>query len=142
MRRGGCRDGDDPAPPLPPLKERLGEASRLSHTIWRIVFLVVPIALVAAFVFRPTPIVGVDGGSLAASVGVPVGDARFEPCREAGELWKCSVPGEGQSTPPLDLTLELDWLGCWKPAKTGGRVGAPPTPHGCVTLMDHVEAIE
>ena len=116
----------------------------MSHVIWRIVFLVVPIALVAGFFFRPTPILGVDGKSLAASVGVPVGDVRFEPCTENDEVWTCIVPGESgeEGAPASRLELTVDWLGCWEPKGTSQGTAASDSERGCVTVADHVEAID
>lgn len=116
----------------------------MSHVIWRFLFLAVPIALIAGFLFRPTPIVGVDGDSLAASVGVPVGEVGYQPCTEDGEAWVCTLPGDGERG-SATYSLRVDDLGCWtiEGASGGGPAAAAPVKNeGCVTIADHVKAID
>ena len=113
----------------------------MSHRIFRILFLIVPIGLILAFLFRPTPIVGVDGESLAHSTGVDADQLSLEPCVQEGEdEWKCSIPPEGEGEATVVL-LDLDWQGCWKAeVLENGSVDPPVT--GCVTVMDHIESID
>ncbi len=101
--------------------------------------LVVPIAVIVAFGFRPTPILGVDGKSLAASTGVPVGEVGFEPCAEEGKAWTCTLKGEDSR--PVAYTLDVDWAGCWT-ATVRGSGSDDDALEGCVTITDHVEAID
>ena len=108
--------------------------------------LVVPIALIVGFCLRPTPILGVDGKSLAASVGVPVGTAGFDPCVEEGEEWTCALPSAGESpaeaaAAPLVYTVDVDGLGCWS-ATVRGSGSDDASLEGCVTIVNHVEAID
>jgi len=105
----------------------------------RKLFLVVPIALIVGFGFRPTPILGVDGKSLAASVGVPVGEVGFDPCTEQGETWVCTL--EGSDKRPLAYSLDVNGLGCWT-ATVRGSGSNKNALEGCVTIADHVKAID
>jgi len=105
----------------------------------RKLLLVVPIALLVGFGFRPTPILGVDGKSLAASVGVPVGQTGFDPCTELGETWVCTLQGEGER--PIAYSLDVDGLGCWT-ATVRGSGSDENALEGCVTIADHVKAID
>ncbi|MDQ2675984.1 MAG: hypothetical protein M3Y34_04180 [Actinomycetota bacterium] len=113
----------------------------MSHRILRIVYLVVPIGLIVAFAFRPTPILGVDGESLAASTGADLAHVTFEPCAEQkGDEWTCTLPGEGESA-PTTISLDVGWEGCWT-AKVLQNGSVDPPAEGCVTLMDHFESID
>lgn len=108
--------------------------------------LLVPIALIVGFGFRPTPILGVDGKSLAASVGVPVGTMGFEPCVEEGETWNCVLPGANDSSAdaaarPVAYTIDVDGLGCWT-GTVRGSGSKDAALDGCVTIADHVKAID
>ena len=124
----------------------------MSHTIWRVLYLVVPIALILGFVFRPTPILGVDGESLAASTGAPVNEIDSVPCTQKGEsaggdIWQCTFPGtpadDEDDPPPVPSTysLTVDRLGCWTVESAKGPK-APPETEGCVTMADHVSSID
>lgn len=105
----------------------------------RKLLLIVPIALIAGFGFRPTPILDVDGKSLAASVGVPIGEVGFEPCIEEGEIWVCTLEGPEQSR--IAYSLDVDGLGCWT-ATVRGSGSDENALEGCVTIADHVKAID
>jgi hypothetical protein len=118
----------------------------MSHVIWRVLFLLIPIALIAAFALRPTPILGVDGESLAASTGAPVNELGAEPCTEEGsETWTCTIaadpfpdPGRGG---PTTYSVKVDGLGCW--TIEGGRGPAVPgETDGCVTILNHISSID
>ena len=109
----------------------------------RILALVVPVAVIAAFCLRPTPILGVDGESLAASVGAPGGEAQLAPCeQEEGDedRWRCGLPTAGDPGTPGQTVyvIEVDGLGCW----TARSDSAPSEAafEGCVTIVDHIEA--
>jgi hypothetical protein len=114
------------------------------YGIVRKLSLIVPLAVIVFLGFRPTPILGVDGESLAASVGVPVGVAGFGPCEKQGDEWRCVI-GEVSSSEPY--LVDVDWLGCWAatpevPARLEGQAPGSQRPvlEGCVTIADHVEA--
>jgi hypothetical protein len=111
--------------------------------------LIVPVALIVGFCLRPTPILGVDGESLAASVGVPVGDVGFGPCSEAPlreqseDLWECSLPNDPDS-PDAGTTkysVRTDGLGCWEISGSGDGA-EPEKSDGCVTILDHIQATD
>lgn len=117
----------------------------MSHRILRVLYLVVPLALVAAFLLRPTPIVGVDGESLAASTGAPVNELNSEPCTEDGDLWTCTIAGEPDPEPgdpgPTTYQVEVDSWGCWT-IKGGKGPEVPGVVTGCVTIENHVSSID
>jgi len=118
----------------------------MSHRIFRILYLIVPLALIAAFFLRPTPIVGVDGESLAASTGAPVNEINSVPCtEEQDDVWKCTIPGppseDSETGLPESVStyeVEVDSWGCW----TIARNEAPAETTGCVTIADHVTSID
>ena len=126
----------------------------MSHRILRILFLLIPLGLIAAFCLRPTPIVGVDGESLAASTGAPVNETDAVPCeqeKDDEDKWICTVPGaatpdpaDPNSTVFRDVTayeVTVDSWGCWS---IGGVRGPaePAEDTGCVTIADHVSSID
>ena len=120
----------------------------MSHRIFRVLYLLVPLALIAAFILRPTPIVGVDGESLAASTGAPVNEFNSVPCTEKDEVWTCTIPGppaeeEETGIPETNSTyqVEVDDFGCWKISDIRGS-DKPAETTGCVTIMNHVESID
>jgi hypothetical protein len=113
----------------------------MSHRVLRILYLVVPLGLIVAFVFRPTPILGVDGESLAASAGADAGQLTFEPCAQESEgKWSCSLPPDGEGQPTV-IEIDIEWQGCWT-AKVLQNGSVNPPAEGCVTLMNHIEAID
>jgi hypothetical protein len=118
----------------------------MSHRILRILYLVVPLGLIAAFLLRPTPIVGVDGESLAASTGSTVNEINSVPCKDEGEdKWLCTYPGDPEPQPedpgPTTYEVTIDLLGCWTIGGVRGPI-KPPETKGCVTIADHVSSID
>jgi hypothetical protein len=124
----------------------------MSHRISRVLYLLVPLALLAGFILRPTPIVGADGESLAASTGAPVNEIGSVPCEEQGEdSWTCTNPGTQESDPndpnatifvgKTTYEVKVDTWGCWTISNVNGPA-EPPEKTGCVTMMDHVESID
>ncbi len=118
----------------------------MSHRILRVLYLVVPLALLAAFFLRPTVIVGVDGESLAASTGSTVNEVNSVPCEDEGaDTWKCTYPANPEPEPgdpgPTTYEVKVDRWGCWT---IGGVRGPtqPPELSGCVTIKDHVTSID
>ena len=118
----------------------------MSHRILRVLYLLVPLGLIAAFLFRPTPIVGVDGESLASSTGAPVNELNSVPCTEdKGDTWTCTIPGPPEPEPgdpgPTTYEVKIDLWGCW--TIEGGRgPDIPGVTTGCVTIKDHVTSID
>jgi hypothetical protein len=121
----------------------------MSHRILRLLYLFVPLGLIALFVLRPTPIVGVDGESLAASTGSTVNEINSVPCKQEGgeddDKWMCTYPGVPDPEPgdpgPTTYEVTIDGWGCWN---IGGVQGPtdPPETSGCVTLMNHISSID
>jgi len=118
----------------------------MSPVVWRVVYLVVPIALIAGFALRPTPIVGVDGESLAASTGAPVNELGAMPCTEArDEKWTCTIAADPNESAagggPTSYSVTVDGLGCWVIEGAKGPA-MPDESKGCVTLADHISSID
>ncbi|MDQ3728358.1 MAG: hypothetical protein M3355_02095 [Actinomycetota bacterium] len=119
----------------------------MSHTIWRVLFFVVPLALIAGFALRPTPILGVDGESLAASTDAPVNELGAEPCTEGGgETWTCTIaadpfPDDQSEAGPTKYSVKVDGLGCWVIEDARGPA-IPGEREGCVTIADHISSID
>ncbi|MEJ7875882.1 MAG: hypothetical protein WKF62_04405 [Solirubrobacterales bacterium] len=118
----------------------------MSHSIWRVVYLAVPIALIVGFALRPTPIVGVDGESLAASTGAPVNELGSTPCTEADdEKWMCTIAADPNESPegggPTTYSVTVDTLGCWVIEGAKGPA-LPDESKGCVTMADHISSID
>ena len=117
----------------------------MSHRVLRIVYLVVPLGLIAAFCLRPTPIVGVDGESLAASTGAPVNEINSQPCTQKDEIWTCFIPGDPEPQPgdpgPITYRVSVDFWGCWTIEGNQAPPGAEAAT-GCVTIADHVASID
>ena len=120
----------------------------MSHRIFRVLYLVVPLGLIVAFCLRPTPIVGVDGESLASSTGAPVNEINSIPCEEKGEedTWTCTYPGSPDPEDPEDpgpttYEVTIDKWGCWTIGGVRGTT-VPPDTTGCVTIMDHISSID
>jgi hypothetical protein len=111
----------------------------MSHRIFRVLYLVVPLALIAAFILRPTPILGIDGESLAFSAGADPGQLTLEPCVERGDEWLCSLPDDSEGARATVVSLDVDWTGCWTAEVVESGTIDPPA-QGCVTLMDHISS--
>jgi hypothetical protein len=102
---------------------------------------IITLALVIAIVYRPTPVLGIDGESLAHSVsGGGIFGSSGRPCTEvaSSKTWKCVVDGSSGGTVIYEVE-DPDWWGCWEARHIGGTsVGsAPSTLSRCVTLADH-----
>jgi len=125
----------------------------MSHRILRVLYLLIPLGLIAAFLLRPTPIVGVDGESLASSTGAPVNEVDSVPCEEQKEqdTWTCTYPGheapdpnDPQTTTFIEETtfeVRIDTWGCWTIGGVDGPT-EPPNTTGCVTIRDHISSID
>ncbi len=97
----------------------------------------------ALFAFRPTPLLGVDGSSLARSVNGDFSSAEECESRARGgeQYWKCFKWDDGQSG-GASYRVEVDWWGCWEGRRIGVSASEPGTPRslsGCVTLLSHGE---
>lgn len=102
--------------------------------IFSIVIFVVVCGTALLFSARPTPIVGVDAGSLAHSVR-----STDTGCSGNGDDgWDCAVTGKAGTT---HYRVEVDWAGCWDADRTKGPVSesTPQTLSGCVDIWDHLQ---
>lgn len=94
--------------------------------------------LVVGFMARPTPILGIDGGSLGASVG---GD--LVSCKQhADGEWICPRPVPGSSD-YVDYRVSAGTFGCWSGEIVGRYATVKKVPaeiSGCVSIVDHIWA--
>jgi hypothetical protein len=109
----------------------VSEETRKNLTALAIVF--VPVLVLAAFAFRPTPILGLSEAELSEDLtryyktrDGPSDVSTIE-CSEAAEdEYKCSL---GPSTDAGSITVMTDWAGCW-------AVEDSSVDSGCITLLD------
>jgi hypothetical protein len=98
------------------------------------------IGVLGFFGARPSPILGMDGGSLESSVGNG-GSFGFQtqPCRHmGGNAWSCGRWDE-QFSGQVGYRVEVDGLGCWNATRVGPPgEGSHKRLSGCVTLADYV----
>lgn len=107
-------------------------------TIGLLIAFVVVASAGLLFWARPTPILGVDGKSLAHSVKDGSDTA---PCTKAAGDWVCEIEGDG---PPTKYAIDLRWDGCWKGDRVSGPLAAftPEEISGCISLGDHLRLEE
>lgn len=90
------------------------------------------------FSARPTPILGVDGSSLAHSV-----DEAQSICEQRSDgNWTCLVTDAPR---PAEYRVAVRWDGCWKATRSAGSVGSNGGPEevtGCIDLWDHLRLEE
>jgi len=106
---------------------------------WKYVLAAILLVVVAvAFMARPSPILGIDGSSLAASVNdgsAPV------PCRETAEgTWTCTEMIDGGSS-GIDYQVDVGTWGCWTGEllmKEAAPKGTESEVSGCVSIVDHL----
>lgn len=86
------------------------------------------------FSARPTPILRVDGESLAHSV-----DEAQSICEQRPDGgWNCLVTDGFR---PADYEVDVRWDGCWKATLSTGSVRSTRGPEeitGCVDVWDHL----
>ncbi len=95
------------------------------------------LAFLTFFAFRPTPILGINGGALHSSVGGSIADGGCTHIRPG--VWKCPrTDSEGSSD--VTYRVEVDGLGCWNATRGGGydpELG-PKQLSGCVTIANYL----
>ncbi len=83
------------------------------------------------FSARPTPVLGVDGDSLAHSI------SNSAPCIEgtSGGVWNC------WRNSTVGYRVEVGWDGCWDATlyKAPRMSDVPRTRSGCIDIWDHLE---
>jgi len=102
--------------------------------IFSIVAFVVFCGTILLFTARPTPVVGVDAGSLAHSVR----SADTGCSRNSGGTWDCAHKGRQGTT---HYRVDVDWIGCWDAERVKGPVtkDAPRSLSGCIDIWDHLQ---
>jgi hypothetical protein len=99
------------------------------------------IGLVVLFGLFPAALLGVDGKSLASSVGAAAGISKDGDCVTVPGGWRCRVEGEdgsGDSGHAI-YRVTVDGHGCWR-AHRIGRAGTdldpPSRASGCIRLLE------
>lgn len=110
-----------------------------ARTRWRLLLAIAgALALLAAFAFRPSPVLGVDGEALQHSVGGFFGPDRS--CVEIGDqTWECSHY-DAQMSGAVAYRVKVSGLGCWQARRTGfgGEGGSPRQLSGCLSITDFI----
>ncbi len=86
------------------------------------------------FSARPTPITGVDAGSLAHSV-----KSTDAVCRESSDgNWHCALEADKADT---QYEVDVGWDGCWEATRIRGPVTrfTPRGLSGCVDIWDQLQ---
>jgi hypothetical protein len=91
----------------------------------------------AAFAYRPSPILGVDGGSLARSIDF-IG--AFEDCVESESDWTCPVL-DSQLSGEVPYRVTVDSWGCWSADRLRFLEHGSTPRHldGCISLFHHFD---
>lgn len=109
--------------------------SRRRFVLWLLGFLAL-VLLLAAFVLRPSPVLGVNGAALQRSFAGFIGGSG-RPCDDLGDrLWKCRRMDEGLSG-TVEYRVKVNSLGCWQARRVGyPDEGSPRHLSGCITMVD------
>jgi hypothetical protein len=95
------------------------------------------LAFLTFFAFRPTAILGINGGALHSSVGGSIADGGCTHIRHG--VWKClRMDSEGSSD--VSYRVEVGGLGCWNATRSGGYdpEAGPKHLSGCVTIANYL----
>lgn len=101
------------------------------------------VVVVGAFVLRPTPVLGVDGEALGASLPhrsevLPIGDP-LGPCEhERGNLWTCDVVDPELSGGTIPYAVRVGPLGCWTATPVRAAYESYGRFTGCVSVIDYL----
>jgi hypothetical protein len=112
-----------------------GGSRRIAIRAWAAGAIVILVFL-AFFAFRPTAILGVDGGALTHSVG---GSLVSTSCRHLdADTWMCGRMDD-QLSGQVSYRVEVHNLGCWS-ATRDGSPGEGSRKHisGCITIADYL----
>jgi hypothetical protein len=97
---------------------------------------ILAIVMVGLCAARPSPILGIDGGSLGSSVGTG-GLSTTEPCLHIdGEIWRCARYDDLVSG-PIKYRVGVRNSGCWTARVDDESVGRRKPLSGCITIVDH-----
>jgi hypothetical protein len=96
-----------------------------------LVFTLVILLAIAAFLNRPATVIGVDDDALARSLGA---DSDYSKCTEiAGGRWKCEL---SQGSDSEVVTVQTKRFGCWKVIERGQRSAFLAPKSGCIDAFD------
>ena len=110
--------------------------SRGRIALWVIGGLALLMALLL-FSWRPSPVLGVNGGALQQSVGGFLSPS--DSCDERWDgAWSCGR-NDDQMSGSVEYRVEVDGLGCWNAIRVGSPgEGSRKNLSGCLTLFDFV----
>jgi hypothetical protein len=111
--------------------------ARRQFVLWLLSFLGL-FMVTAAFVLRPSPVLGVDDEALQHSVGGFLGDGH---CEGLGDhTWRCSRREGGLFADEIvAYSVEVDNLDCWRAdAFRFSAKGGPEHLSGCITVVDFI----
>ena len=98
----------------------------------KVLLVVAPLVALALFAYRPTPVVGVDGSSLAFSVG---SGWSSDQCAAVEDRWNCEIDLDPGSGAIVYYKVTVDGVGCWE--ATPARASRGKRTTGCISLLDH-----
>lgn len=96
------------------------------------------LAFLTFFAFRPTAILGINGGALHSSVGSSVTGGS---CRHLhDQVWTCPRSEAQGGSGNVPYRVEVDGLGCWNATRGGGYdpEAGPKHLSGCVTIANYL----
>ena len=134
---GGVKVGSDDPRSTRPDPERPRERMRVVGLTLAAVAVVLVLGFLGA---RPTPILGLDGGALQASVGTTEIPMEGNSCeREGGGNWTCLRHDE-EFSGTVPYRVHVNGLGCWhaKLLVRPDRETGPEDLSGCIGLVDYV----
>lgn len=110
--------------------------TRRRFVLWALGFLAI-FLMIAAFVLRPSPVLGMDGEALQHSVGGSLGGGHCED--RGGGTWRCSRQEGGLfADETVGYLVKVNSLGCWRANRTGVPGEGPQRLSGCVTMVDFI----
>ena len=126
-------------PPPASLVSRVAEqlrSTRLRVVLGALSFLAI-FLMIAAFVLRPSPVLGMDSEALQHSVGGFLGGGHCEDL--GGGTWRCSRQEGGLfADETIGYLVKVNGLGCWRANRTGVPGEGPKRLSGCVTIVDFI----
>ena len=95
------------------------------------------VALVALLAYRPATVLGVDGDSLASSIGDGLDLSLSKgACKEADGEWRCDLRAQDSSGGGGVFVVSTRAFGCWDavpPSRVGTQAG--PTLSACINVF-------
>jgi hypothetical protein len=97
--------------------------------------IVAAIVVLGVFGARPTPVLGLDGEALQASVASTTLNDACEPV--AADAWTCQR-WDSELSGAISYRVEANWKGCWHAVRESPDNRSPKRLSGCVTFVDYL----